>query len=59
MANETFFCTALLFTEVNPSYNSPFGISMIVLTTILLFVIICTMFIVIWNRENIIIKSAR
>ncbi|KAF9393247.1 hypothetical protein CPC16_002475 [Podila verticillata] len=44
--------------EVNPNYSSPFGIAMIVLTTVLLFVIICTIFIVLWNRENIIIKSA-
>ncbi|KAF9318440.1 hypothetical protein BG006_003193, partial [Podila minutissima] len=44
--------------EVNPSFGSPFGITMIVLTTILQFFIVFTIIIVLWNRENIIIKSA-
>ncbi|KAG0025303.1 hypothetical protein BGZ82_010095, partial [Podila clonocystis] len=44
--------------EVHPNFDSPFGISMIVLTTILQAIIVFTIIVVIWNRENIIIKSA-
>ncbi|KAG0028779.1 hypothetical protein BGZ81_004427 [Podila clonocystis] len=44
--------------EVKPNFDSSFGISMIVLTTILQVIIIFTIVVVVWNRENIIIKSA-
>ncbi|KAF9429570.1 hypothetical protein BGZ94_010276 [Podila epigama] len=44
--------------EVNPNYDSPFGLAMIVLTTILMLAILATIAIVIIFRDNIIIKSA-
>ncbi|GJJ68308.1 hypothetical protein EMPS_00654 [Entomortierella parvispora] len=44
--------------ELYPQSSSPFGVTMIVLTSILFLAIISTAVIVIVNRDNIIIKSA-
>lgn len=45
--------------ELNPQSDSAFGLTIIILTSILLVAIISTAVIVIVNRDNIIIKSAR
>ncbi len=47
------------FTELYPDNDNPFELVMIVLTTGLMLAIIFTGVIVVLNRENIIIKSAR
>ncbi|KAG0277724.1 hypothetical protein BGZ95_005475, partial [Linnemannia exigua] len=44
--------------DVSPSISSPFGITMVVLTSLLMLAIVCTAIIVVLFRENIVIKSA-
>lgn len=45
--------------ELNPDSDSPFGVIMITFTSVLMLAVILTGAIVIVNRDNIIIKSAR
>ncbi|KAG0204686.1 hypothetical protein BGX28_003435 [Mortierella sp. GBA30] len=44
--------------ELSPDNDDPFELTMLILSSVLMLAILCTALTVIWNRENIIIKSA-